>query len=561
MRALEQNESLVIFRVGPVSCCASVRDVDSIVMMPSFTPMPKQAPCFAGVFRHRDQTVSVIKLRDKFGLPPLSETQHANARIILAYTRHGLMGYIVDEVLEVTSNFEYDWSDPPNFVSGNIFDKTLHWGEALVLSTDFDRLYAMNESEPLKQWMKTNCKEDSEVLTEELLTESVSEENATSDESTDYKDVLQTNASESTSVETSFLEMETTVNDIVVQSEAENTEALISQTGKGDNVVDLDTHREQSQFSAQSVFEKLSDDSYQASVAEFPSSDIAETSAETSNDVVNDSVSSDESSLQESIQLTSEYETRQSNIANDQAIVDNNEASVPQAYVVSPDYDTEITPDTVTKRGNVMRWLLLVVVLIVALVTGYFYFHFTGESINESISSDNDTKTSGTQTDKIKEFSSAIGADIGQVQIPEDSPVVDEPKLSTNVVTHQDEIRVESKKTDIDESSSAVNSIDGVARLQTKQEANIDDTMADSVDEANSSESAKATTQNQSAPTKRNITGEWQVHTVVTGDTLWDLSKTYLHTPWRYPELAKWSNIRNPDLIYPGDIVHYQTPE
>ncbi|MDH5230577.1 MAG: chemotaxis protein CheW, partial [Gammaproteobacteria bacterium] len=519
MRALEQNESLVIFRVGPVSCCASVRDVDSIVMMPSFTPMPKQAPCFAGVFRHRDQTVSVIKLRDKFGLPPLSETQHANARIILAYTRHGLMGYIVDEVLEVTSNFEYDWSDPPNFVSGNIFDKTLHWGEALVLSTDFDRLYAMNESEPLKQWMKTNCKEDSEVLTEELLTESVSEENATSDESTDYKDVLQTNASESTSVETSFLEMETTVNDIVVQSEAENTEALISQTGKGDNVVDLDTHREQSQFSAQSVFEKLSDDSYQASVAEFPSSDIAETSAETSNDVVNDSVSSDESSLQESIQLTSEYETRQSNIANDQAIVDNNEASVPQAYVVSPDYDTEITPDTVTKRGNVMRWLLLVVVLIVALVTGYFYFHFTGESINESISSDNDTKTSGTQTDKIKEFSSAIGADIGQVQIPEDSPVVDEPKLSTNVVTHQDEIRVESKKTDIDESSSAVNSIDGVARLQTKQEANIDDTMADSVDEANSSESAKATTQNQSAPTKRNITGEWQVHTVVTGDT------------------------------------------
>ncbi|MDH5728025.1 MAG: chemotaxis protein CheW [Gammaproteobacteria bacterium] len=561
MRALEQNESLVIFRVGPVSCCASVRDVDSIVMMPSFTPMPKQAPCFAGVFRHRDQTVSVIKLRDKFGLPPLSETQHANARIILAYTRHGLMGYIVDEVLEVTSNFEYDWSDPPNFVSGNIFDKTLHWGEALVLSTDFDRLYAMNESEPLKQWIKTNCKEDSEVLTEELLTESVSEENATSDESTDYKDVLQTNASESTSVETSFLEMETTVNDIVVQSEAENTEALISQTGKGDNVVDLDTHREQSQFSAQSVFEKPSDDSYQASVAEFPSSDIAETSAETSNDVVNDSVSSDESSLQESIQLTSEYETRQSNIANDQAIVDNNEASVPQAYVVSPDYDTEITPDTVTKRGNVMRWLLLVVVLIVALVTGYFYFHFTGESINESISSDNDTKTSGTQTDKIKEFSSAIGADIGQVQIPEDSPVVDEPKLSTNVVTHQDEIRVESKKTDIDESSSAVNSIDGVARLQTKQEANIDDTMADSVDEANSSESAKATTQNQSAPTKRNITGEWQVHTVVTGDTLWDLSKTYLHTPWRYPELAKWSNIRNPDLIYPGDIVHYQTPE
>jgi len=45
------------------------------------------------------------------------------------------------------------------------------------------------------------------------------------------------------------------------------------------------------------------------------------------------------------------------------------------------------------------------------------------------------------------------------------------------------------------------------------------------------------------------------IHIVVKGDTLWHIAKRYVHNPWRYPELAKLSNIKNPDLIYPGDQV------
>lgn len=44
-------------------------------------------------------------------------------------------------------------------------------------------------------------------------------------------------------------------------------------------------------------------------------------------------------------------------------------------------------------------------------------------------------------------------------------------------------------------------------------------------------------------------------HTVVKGDTLWHIAKTYLYDPYRYPELARLSNIKNANLIYPGDIV------
>ncbi|HEX2013408.1 MAG TPA: LysM peptidoglycan-binding domain-containing protein [Roseateles sp.] len=46
-------------------------------------------------------------------------------------------------------------------------------------------------------------------------------------------------------------------------------------------------------------------------------------------------------------------------------------------------------------------------------------------------------------------------------------------------------------------------------------------------------------------------------HTVKPGDTLWDISKLFLTSPWRWPELwgMNRDQIANPHLIYPGQML------
>lgn len=47
-------------------------------------------------------------------------------------------------------------------------------------------------------------------------------------------------------------------------------------------------------------------------------------------------------------------------------------------------------------------------------------------------------------------------------------------------------------------------------------------------------------------------------YTVVRNDTLWDISAKFLKSPWAWPKLWHGNpQVKNPDLIYPGDVLYF----
>lgn len=54
------------------------------------------------------------------------------------------------------------------------------------------------------------------------------------------------------------------------------------------------------------------------------------------------------------------------------------------------------------------------------------------------------------------------------------------------------------------------------------------------------------------------VEGNKIVHVVTPGNTLWFIAMRYIKNPYRYPELARLNNIKNPDLIFPGEKVVIQ---
>ncbi len=143
MAALQATGALLIFRVGPVYCCAPTAPVQAIIVPPKLTRVPGSSAAGPGIFRHGGRTVRVVELRERFGVEP--GDRDAVGRMVIAALRDGYLGYWVDAIGDVIPMPAQGWSALPPQIPRDIFSRALIYKEQITLYTEFERIKDVHE--------------------------------------------------------------------------------------------------------------------------------------------------------------------------------------------------------------------------------------------------------------------------------------------------------------------------------------------------------------------------------------------------------------------------------
>src|SRR5262249_25243927 len=101
------------------------------------------------------------------------------------------------------------------------------------------------------------------------------------------------------------------------------------------------------------------------------------------------------------------------------------------------------------------------------------------------------------------------------------------------------------------------------SKAEEEQEAQEQDSSEDASEEMQTSEVSEKPVQGEKPAqggvrTSSEATAPAEVHSVIKGDTLWDLSQHYLGNPWYWPKVWSYNpEISNPHWIYPGNQVRF----
>ncbi len=132
-------KNLVRFVVADTTYSLDVATVEEVVHPGPITPLPHMAASVVGVFDHRGRVTPVVDMRVRFNLPAASAR---TSKWILTRTKHGLVGFVVDRVLDVVG-MSTALAPTPN-IGGGAASRFLrgvsHFDGVLVFACDEDLL-------------------------------------------------------------------------------------------------------------------------------------------------------------------------------------------------------------------------------------------------------------------------------------------------------------------------------------------------------------------------------------------------------------------------------------
>ena len=136
MQTIEKHDQLqlVAFRLGAEEYAIPIEMVESIIKLGPLTSVPGSPSYIRGVMNLRGRIMSVIDLRQRFGMP--TEEDQPDGRILVVQYADTTIGLLVDSVSEVFNLDEMDFQPPPpelgNGAVGGV-DGIIHADERLIV--------------------------------------------------------------------------------------------------------------------------------------------------------------------------------------------------------------------------------------------------------------------------------------------------------------------------------------------------------------------------------------------------------------------------------------------
>ncbi len=137
------ERQLVIFRLADEAFGVEISAVQEIIRMAVITPVPGARMEILGLVNLRGQTIPVMDLRTRLGMPAGEE--NADSRIVVIESVQGRIGLVVDAVEEVVTLQSDSWQAPPKLAQSEGLDcveSIAKMGDRLITLINLDVLAA-----------------------------------------------------------------------------------------------------------------------------------------------------------------------------------------------------------------------------------------------------------------------------------------------------------------------------------------------------------------------------------------------------------------------------------